>query len=59
MSVADLPPRLREWVVDASQVTYLRWPNGKPREIGSGARWGVGGCGGRRCVPCASAAVHS
>lgn len=37
-SSMDLPPRLREWAVDPSAVHWLRWPNGKLQEIGSGAR---------------------
>jgi len=32
-----LPPHLREWVVDSSQVHYLKRPDGKLWQIGSGA----------------------
>lgn len=32
-----LPPHLRQWVVDASEVIYLRRPNGQLWELGAGA----------------------
>ena len=37
LSAEDLPPRLREFLVPPSAVTYCRWPNGQPQEIGAGA----------------------
>jgi hypothetical protein len=37
LSEATLPSRLREWVVDPTAVEYQRWPNGKLRDLGSGA----------------------
>lgn len=37
LSVGLLPPRLRECLVDPALVEYLRWPNGKLQELGSGA----------------------
>ncbi|KAL4434077.1 hypothetical protein ABPG75_000518 [Micractinium tetrahymenae] len=37
ISAETLPPRLREWLVAPEEVTYLRWPNGRLRELGSGA----------------------
>lgn len=40
LSVGLLPPRLRECLVDPALVEYLRWPNGKLQELGSGARCG-------------------
>jgi hypothetical protein len=40
-----LPQRLREWVVDISALTILRWPNGKQQELGTGARWADGWMG--------------
>jgi hypothetical protein len=33
-----LPAGLLEWVVDPESVSYLRWPNGKLKELGCGAR---------------------
>ena len=33
-----LPAGLLEWVVDPEAVSYLRWPNGKLKELGCGAR---------------------
>jgi hypothetical protein len=41
VSVETLPPRLREWVVDPSAITFLRRPNGALWEVGSGARWAL------------------
>jgi hypothetical protein len=38
LNEANLPHRLREWVIHPSQVTYQRWANGKLWELGSGAR---------------------
>ena len=32
-----LPDALRQWAVDASEIQYLRHPNGQPVEIGRGA----------------------
>lgn len=37
LSADNLPPRLREFLVPPSAVTYCRWPNGQPQEIGVGA----------------------
>jgi len=37
LSAESLPPRLREFLVPPSAVTYCRWPNGRPQEIGVGA----------------------
>ena len=37
LSAESLPPRLREFLVPPSAVTYCRWPNGQPQEIGAGA----------------------
>ena len=58
-----LPPHLREWVVDASQLTYLRRADGSLWQIGSGAsskvyrveyrgevRCAVLRCAARRCA---------
>ena len=50
LSADTLPQRLREWVVDSSALTILRWPNGKQQELGSGARWAGGWMG---CISCA------
>lgn len=36
-SAALLPAGLQEWVVDPASFTYLRRPDGKPQELGSGA----------------------
>lgn len=37
LSAESLPPRLRECLVAPSAVSYCRWPNGQPLEIGAGA----------------------
>ena len=38
MLAGALPAGLLEWVVDPEAVSYLRWPNGKLKELGRGAR---------------------
>lgn len=37
VSPDSLPDALREWAVDASEIQYMRHPNGQPIEIGRGA----------------------
>ena len=50
-----LPPHLREWVVDASQIVHLRHPDGSLWQIGSGASSKVYRveCRGEVCLHCA------
>jgi hypothetical protein len=64
VSAETLPPRLREWVVDPSALTFLRRPNGALWEVGSGARWALFWCcitwmpaWLARCFCCASCLV--
>lgn len=33
-----LPPSLANWLVDVSEIEYLRWPNGALQELGRGSR---------------------
>ena len=36
--LADLPPNLREWVIDPAAIEFLRSPDGRLLELGAGAR---------------------
>lgn len=46
LATEGLPPRLREWLIDPSEVELLRRPDGSLVELGSGARWAALAAGG-------------
>jgi hypothetical protein len=35
----DLPPSLREWVIDSAAISFMRGQDGRLLELGHGARW--------------------
>lgn len=43
LTAESLPLELRQWVVDPSELEYIRWPNGSRREVGNGSG-GAGRC---------------